>query len=86
MGHDDIQVFAVPFELKISEIGEDRASRGRRMLVFWVWSRLRGFEFKPKCSEAGQCGEGGDYCLGWNVPRMRNVFKEKFDEVSAKQR
>jgi hypothetical protein len=47
-GHKYLEEFEHPFELKILESGEDRASWQKWTSSFAFGMRLRGFEFKMK--------------------------------------
>jgi hypothetical protein len=53
VGHEVLQVSAVPFKPKLHESREDGACRGKRT----PGVRSRRFEFKFEGSEAGQRGE-----------------------------
>jgi hypothetical protein len=63
-GHEFLQVFVHPFEPKIRESGEDRANWRKWMSRFEVGKRMKGWEFKFKCFEAGQHGKGSGHRLG----------------------
>jgi hypothetical protein len=47
-GHEVVQIFADPLEIKICENREDRACRRRGASACRVRTRSRGFEFKRK--------------------------------------
>jgi hypothetical protein len=64
VGHDVVHVFAVPFERKTSESGEDGACPRRRASASLVRARQKGLESECKFIEAGQRGEGSDHRLG----------------------
>jgi hypothetical protein len=85
-GHEVVQVFADPFELKLYEDREDEGFRSRRTSAGHVRERLRRLETNAKGIEAGQGREGSDHRLGRNVSGTRNVEKAKTAEVSGRQK
>jgi hypothetical protein len=57
----------------------------RRTLGFPVTMRFKGLEYKGKSVEAVQHEEAGDFCIRWNISRLRNT-EVKIDETSGRQR
>ena len=64
-GHEVLQVFANPVNLKIDERGEDNACWRRHVSEFRVRGRLKSvMEVNGKIFEVGQHGQTGDERLG----------------------